>query len=53
MDDREKQVLFLERLRDTAAKAAENGNMIAEEELKDFLLIWSLATPRWRRSGSF
>lgn len=36
MDDRKKQVLFLERLKNTADKAAENGNMITEEELKGF-----------------
>ena len=36
MDDRKKQVLFLERLKNTADKAAENGNMITEEELKRF-----------------
>ena len=35
MDDREKQVLFLERLKETAKKAADNGNMITEEELKE------------------
>ena len=35
MDDREKQVLFLKRLKETAGKAAENGNKITEEELKE------------------
>ena len=35
MDDREKQVLFLKRLKKTAGKAAENGNKITEEELKE------------------
>ncbi len=35
MDDREKQVLFLRRLKETAGKAAENGNKITEEELKE------------------
>ena len=35
MDDREKQVLFLARLKETAAKAAQNGNMITEEELAE------------------
>jgi RNA polymerase primary sigma factor len=35
MDDREKQVLFLKRLKETAGKAAENCNKITEEELKE------------------
>ena len=35
MDDREKQVLFLKRLKETAGKAAENSNKITEEELKE------------------
>ena len=34
MDERQKQVLFLKRLRDTADTAAKNGNMISEEELE-------------------
>ena len=34
MDDREKQVLFLKRLRDTKAKAIENGKSISEDELQ-------------------
>ena len=36
MDDRKKQVLFLKKLGDAASRAAENGNTITEEELKDF-----------------
>ena len=35
MDERQKQVLFLKRLRDTADTAAKNGNMITEEELEE------------------
>lgn len=35
MDERQKQVLFLKRLRDTADTAAKNGNMISEEELEE------------------
>ena len=35
MDDREKQVLFLERLKKTAKRAADNGNMSTEEELQE------------------
>jgi RNA polymerase primary sigma factor len=34
MDDREKQVLFLKRLRETKAKADENGKFITEAELE-------------------
>ena len=53
MDDREKQVLFLERLRDTAAKAAENGNMIAEEELKDFFADLELSDAQMAQVREF
>ena len=35
MDDREKQLLFLERLKKTAKKAADNGNTITEAELEE------------------
>ena len=35
MDERQKQVLFLKRLRDTADTAAKNGNMITEDELNE------------------
>ena len=35
MDERQKQVLFLKRLRETADTAAKNGNMITEEELEE------------------
>ena len=35
MDERQKQVLFLKRLRDTADTAAKNGNMITEDELDE------------------
>ena len=35
MDDREKQLLFLERLKETAKKAADNGNTITEAELEE------------------
>ena len=35
MDEREKQLLFLARLKETAKKAAENGNMITEEQLRE------------------
>lgn len=35
MDERQKQVLFLKRLRDTADTAAKNGNIITEEELEE------------------
>ena len=35
MDEREKQLLFLARLKETAKKAAENGNMITEEQLQE------------------
>ena len=34
MDDREKQVLFLKKLRETKAKADENGKFITEAELE-------------------
>ena len=53
MDDREKQVLFLERLRDTAAKAAENGNMITEEELKDFFADLELSDAQMAQVREF
>lgn len=53
MDDREKQVLFLERLRDTAAKAAENGNMISEEELKDFFADLELSDAQMAQVREF
>ena len=53
MDDREKQVLFLERLRDTAAKAVENGNMIAEEELKDFFADLELSDAQMAQVREF
>ena len=35
MDDREKQVLFLKRLRETKARATENGKSITEAELQE------------------
>ncbi len=35
MDERKKQVLFLQRLKETAADAAKNGNRIAEEDLQE------------------
>lgn len=35
MDDREKQVLFLKRLRETKSKAIENGKSITEAELQE------------------
>ena len=53
MDDRKKQVLFLERLKNTADKAAENGNMITEEELKGFFADLELSDAQMTQVREF